>query len=90
MTTDQSNPMRRAYFGAPIAEFLALEEDYVLGELARRHGHSLEQLQRNAWLGQIRHLKEVLEGWSAGHVLFEYAILRMPRATAAMMTANTI
>jgi len=69
--------MKRAYFQAPISEFLHSDENGVLGELTRAHGHALEHQQKNAWLQEIRHLRQALSGFDGGHIFLEFAIPRM-------------
>ena len=49
-----------------------------MGELVKNHEFALEDLQKNAWIGQIDILKAVFAGNSKNSfVLFEYAIPRM-------------
>jgi len=71
--------MDRAYYAATFEKFVREEENAILGELTRHHGHELNERQRNAWLSQIRHLKEVLPAFIPGHLFFEFSIPRMGR-----------
>ena len=85
--------MDRAYFQATIEDFLDTDDTKILGALARGHGHALEQLQRNAWISQIEHLKDSLRSPSPldGYILFEYAIPRMgKRADVVLLTNGTV
>lgn len=66
-----------AYFNASIAEFLAANDDEILGALTRRHGFSLEHQQKHAWQGQIAFLKSIFPGNLSGQVFFEFSIPRM-------------
>lgn len=69
--------MYRAYYSAPTMVFLSDDADKILGELSRHHQFALEDLQRNAWVSQIRILKDLLEPLSNSHIAFEYSIPRM-------------
>jgi len=85
--------MKRAYFQTTVEEFLQASENEILGELARGHSPALEHLQRNAWIGQIRHLKEVLAPYTSteGYILFEYAIPRMgKRADVVLLLGGAV
>ncbi len=71
--------MARAYYSAPVSEFLSQDRNYILGVLAQNNTHDLEELQRNSWLAQIDILKRELSGLNGGHIAFEYSIPRMGR-----------
>lgn len=71
--------MERAYYNATFATFLVTEENEILGELARHHGHALEERQRNAWLEEIVNLKNALKAFGFGQIFFEFSIPRMGR-----------
>ena len=70
--------MRRAFYHNSIGAFLNDNADSILGQLTR-HSITVEQTQRDAWLGQIDLLKETLTDCIAdgGKVYFEYAIPRL-------------
>lgn len=69
--------MRRAYYEASLETFLQQDENLILGTLARNNEYTLEDLQRNSWLAEIRILKEQLRAFRTGHVIFEYTIPRI-------------
>ena len=52
--------MQRSYYSNPVGAFLKDNESSILGELARHHEFSLEDLQKNAWIAQIAILKKIL------------------------------
>ena len=68
--------MQRSYYSNSISNFLIDDPNHILGILTRNHTHALEELQRNAWLGQIRILKNQIKNFE-GQVYFEFAIPRM-------------
>ena len=67
----------RSYYSNTIKNFLEDSESLILGELTKNHSHALENLQRNAWINQIKILKEVFKNNYQGHIFFEFAIPRM-------------
>lgn len=69
--------MSRAYYSAHIERFLDDSISHILGELTQHHQFSLEDLQRNAWISQIKILKNSLKGLAESFIAFEYAIPRM-------------
>lgn len=69
--------LKRAYYGDSVSGFLNQDENYILGELAKNNQFSLEDLQRNTWIEEIRILKQELCGLECGYLLFEYTIPRI-------------
>lgn len=67
----------RYYYGKTIEEFLLDDENLIFGHLSKAHGHDLEQLQKNAWIEQIRIMKQEIVFLSNGHIFFEFSIPRM-------------
>lgn len=68
---------RISYYEADIQNFLAADEDAVLGALAMQHGFALEHQQKHAWQGQIKLLRQYLSPTSTGRIYFEFSIPRM-------------
>lgn len=80
-----------AYYDADVATYCNTSEKEILGALAQRHGFALEIQQRNAWLEQIRLLKESLANINTGWVFFEFSIPRMgKRADIVLVVAGVI
>ena len=69
--------IKRAYYSNSINNFLIDDNNLILGELTKQHSYSLEELQKNAWIEQIKILKKSLENISEGHIFFEFSIPRM-------------
>ena len=83
--------MQVAYYQAPIPAFLLANESEILGKLTRAHGFTLEQQQRNAWLEQVRIMRQAVRQFKIGHMLFEFAIPRMgKRADVVLVIGGTI
>jgi hypothetical protein len=69
--------MVRSYYSKGLQEFLKEDNNSILGKLTNNHQFALEEQQRNAWREQIIILKEQLQEFESGHILFEYSIPRM-------------
>ena len=73
--------MRREYYSDAIATFVDRSSDEILGELVRSNnldGATLERTQSEAWIEQIRILKDLLgQHRREGKVYFEYSIPRL-------------
>jgi hypothetical protein len=83
--------LKRSYYSASLSEFLSADESSILGIIVGNNQHELELNQRNAWLSQIRILKDQLHAFITGYVFFEFAIPRMgKRADAVFLTNNAI
>lgn len=69
--------MKRSYYSNSIPGFLLDDETKILGQLSLRHVFALEDLQKNAWISQIRILKNSLKSINRGQIHFEFLIPRM-------------
>jgi hypothetical protein len=68
--------MKRDYYSDSIANFRNTSHNEIVGQLVIGSGYSIEQTQSDAWLEEIRILKEVLSNVE-GSIYFEYSIPRM-------------
>jgi hypothetical protein len=69
--------MKRDYYSDSIAKFRETSPNEILGTLVKSSGgFAVEPTQRDAWLAEIRILKDVLSSVQ-GSIYFEYAIPRM-------------
>ncbi len=68
--------MNRAFYSDSISNFLSSSYEEIIGKMALSNDFSLEQSQRDAWLAEIRILKDVLSSFN-GSIYFEYSIPRM-------------
>jgi hypothetical protein len=70
--------MSRAYYSAPISDFLQQSPEEILGTLLSASEFPVELSQRYAWEEEIRILKTVLMPYAAaGKVYFEYSVPRL-------------
>src|SRR6266487_5691117 len=82
--------MDRSYYSSSINEFFQDDETRILGQLSLHHGHALQDLQKNAWLKQVRILKQSLRPFSYGHIYFEFAIPRMGKRVDNILIINDL
>lgn len=68
----------RAWYGAPVGQFLATGGDAIVGELVRSGTFTVCPEQADAWRAQIAFLRGRLVGLT-GSVFFEFSIPRMGR-----------
>lgn len=86
--------MDRAAYHARLDEFIAHSENEILGALVQQSHFAVTDLQRNAWLYQIRHLQGVLRSWGesnqTGSIHFEYSIPRMGRRIDVLLLLSGV
>lgn len=81
--------MRRAYYSDKIPDFQKRTSDEILGRLAQGNDFSLEQTQRDAWLEEIRILKNILQPYK-GSIYFEYSIPRMGKRIDVVLVIGAV
>lgn len=70
--------MNRYFYKSTFSNFATADEASILGQMASANSFDLTPQQRNAWIEQIKILKDGLVG-HAGVIYFEYSIPRMGR-----------
>ena len=82
--------MKRSFYSDSISGFQQTSSEHILGLLAQSNDFSLELTQKEAWLQEIRILKEVLSSYK-GLIFFEYSIPRMgKRIDVVLIIKNVI
>ena len=81
--------MKREYYSDTISDFLRRNNDEILGKLAQGNDFALEQTQRDAWLEEIRILKNVLRTYK-GSIYFEYSIPRMGKRIDVVLVIGAV
>jgi hypothetical protein len=81
--------MRRAYYSDKISDFYQRSNEEILGRLTQGNDFALEQTQRDAWLEEIRILKNVLHTYK-GSVYFEYSIPRMGKRIDVVLVIGSV
>lgn len=69
--------MCSAFYSNNIKTFLNQNEDEILGIIAKNDEFDSACKQKDAWIAQIRLLKNVLNRYSNGSIIFEYTIPRV-------------
>lgn len=78
MSEEHRQPIKRAYYAADVAGFIAADEASVLGQLAAANNFSLEITQRDAWARQIGLLQNTLRPYRQdGRIYFEFSVPRL-------------
>ena len=80
--------MQRAFYSDDAKHFLWQNDNAILGELTRNNPFPLEDLQRNAWIEEIRILKAALSKIGKGCIIFEYTIPRIGNRIDAVYIVN--
>src|SRR5574339_479276 len=81
--------MKREYYSDKISDFHQRSNEEILGKLAQGNDFALEQTQRDAWLEEIRILKNVLQTYQ-GSVYFEYSIPRMGKRIDVVLIIGSV
>lgn len=82
--------MTRSYYSNTINGFLQDDETRILGKLSLHHNHALEDLQKNAWVKQIKILKDTLQKFENGQIYFEFSIPRMGKRVDNVLIINDL
>jgi hypothetical protein len=82
--------MKRDYYSDSIVNFRVTSANEILGILVKSSGgFSVEPTQRDAWLEEIRILKEILSDLQ-GSIYFEYAIPRMGKRIDVVLLVGSV
>lgn len=81
--------MNRAYYSDSISNFLNSPDQEILAKLALNNEFSLEMTQRDAWLAEIRILKELLAPYP-GEIYFEFSVPRMGKRIDAVLLIGPV
>lgn len=80
--------MNRAYYSAPIVDFLSQSADEIIGTITQSHTQDLLIQQTQAWLRQIHILQSCLVSFERGHIFFEFQIPRMGKRADVILIVN--
>lgn len=89
LISERSAMYQRAWYRAPISEFLHHKPTEILGRIALLTEFDMVQEQRDAWLGQIAVLHDQLKGLT-GEIFLEFSIPRMGRRIDAVLIIGAI
>lgn len=81
----------RAYYSAPIAEFLQQSVHEILGIIHTNDASAETTIQQsNTWEAEIRILKSQLKDFTEGRIIFEYTIPRMGKRVDVVVLYRNI
>jgi hypothetical protein len=75
----------RAYYSDTVVDFLSRDDTFILGKLTSASGFAIDLPQREAWLEEIRILKDALQRFEAGHVFLEFVVPRLGKRIDAVV-----
>jgi len=81
--------MSRAYYSAPISTFLSSSTEEIIGALSINNDFALVQTQRDAWVKQIKILRNILSE-QEGSIYFEYSIPRMGKRIDVILLIEAV
>lgn len=82
--------MKRSYYHNTVPQFLIDTEEQILGALMSNHHFLLDIMQKNAWIEQIKNLKNQLRIFKEGEIFFEFCIPRMGKRVDNLFLINGI
>ncbi|HEX2598693.1 MAG TPA: DUF2075 domain-containing protein [Terriglobales bacterium] len=90
MSASATYQLPRAWYSAPLDDFLAQSAEEVLGHLTRNSAFNIDTLQAGAWTSTILLLRRYLAG-RKGHLLLEFNIPRMgSRADVVLLLSGCV
>ncbi len=81
--------MRREYYSDTIPNFINSKNEEIFGNIAQSSDFPVEPTQRDAWLEQIRILKNALQQYE-GSLYFEYSIPRMGKRIDVVLLIGSV
>ena len=82
--------LKRAQFQSLGKKFVSLPDHEILGALTANSPYEISELQRNAWVHQIRVLKELMEDFPEAYIFFEFQIPRMGKRVDVILILGGI
>ena len=87
--TGAPRSLSRAWYGASITDFLCADPAAVVGQIVTNSDFTVLPAQRDAWLAEIRLLRESLLGLD-GSLFMEFSIPRMGRRIDAVLLIGPV
>ncbi|SCP98590.1 DUF2075 domain-containing protein [Anaerobium acetethylicum] len=82
--------MAKEYYRNSIKKFLCEPNDIVIGDLLINDDFETTDLQKNAWKEEVVILKEQLEVFASGDIVFEYTIPRIGSRIDTVLIINGV
>jgi len=87
VTTQGAEPRASAYYWATVEDFLRVTPDHVLGVLTAAHEFALDLEQAEAWVDEVRILRDALEN-VVGTIYLEFAVPRIGSRIDAVLISG--
>ncbi len=81
--------MNRAYYSDTISNFLKTSSAEIIGNISLANEFDLGQTQRDAWIEEIKILKEILLNYT-GQIYFEYSIPRIGHRIDVLLVIDSV
>ena len=81
--------MNRSFFSNTISNFLITLQDALLGKIISESQFADERTQKDAWIEEIKILKEVLVEYE-GQIYFEYSIPRIGQRIDVLLIIESV
>ena len=81
--------MKRSFFSDTISHFLVTAQEAILGKITSESQFADEPTQKQAWIEEIKILKDVLQGYD-GQIYFEYSIPRMGQRIDILLIIDSV
>lgn len=75
----------RSFYSASFDAFFQEDADSILAKMVKKNPFDLNDLQRNAWIEEIKILKRELSCFKDGYIMLEYTIPRMGKRVDAVI-----
>ena len=82
--------LERYYYEDSFSKFLSQSENEILGKIARENTFDSNTLQMEAWLDEIIIMKNIVNHFSEGRILFEYSIPRLGKRADVILVFHGI
>ena len=79
--------MNRSFYSDTITNFIENSNEEIIGKISLGNEFGLEQTQRDAWVEEIKILKNVLPNYN-GKIYFEYSIPRVGQRIDVLIIIN--
>jgi len=81
--------MNRAFYSSSITNFIAASDEEIIGKISLGSEFSDQKLQKDAWVEEIKILKDVLVNY-IGQIYFEYSIPRIGQRIDVLLIIKSV
>jgi hypothetical protein len=81
--------MNRSFYQSTISDFVKANPEELIGKLTLASPFAVEQTQRDAWMEEIKILKDILVNYT-GQIYFEYSIPRIGQRIDVLLVIDSV